>query len=336
MRTMKKGMSRALMALAALVCLLAAAVSSAPAQTSDRPARIGYLSSLSATGGAPQFEAVKRGLRELGYVEGRTITIDARWADGNYERLPALAHELVRLKPDLIISAGGPPPARALQSATSTIPVVFISGSAMASGIVSNLAHPGANLTGLEVFAEELDRKRLELLKDLLVKPARIAVLWNPGNLQGRLQRQEIENAAQAQGVVVRFVEARRPDDLEPAFALIRQERLDAVLVCADPMFTSEYRRVVALTRSSRLPGMHPFRSDAEAGGLASYGTDLFAVYRNAAIYVDKILAGAKPGDLPVQQPTRFELIINLRTARELGLTVPLPLMMRADQLIRE
>lgn len=306
------------------------------AQPGAKRARIGYLSSLSATGGAAQFEAAKRGLRDLGYVEGRTVTIEARWADGDYARLPALARELVQLKPDLIISAGGPPPARALQAATSTIPVVFISGSAMAAGLVSNLAHPGANLTGLEVFAEELDSKRLELLKELLAKPARIAVLWNPGNLQGRVQRQEIESAAQAQGVAVRFVEARRPEDLEGAFALIRQERLDALLVCADPMFTSEYRRVVALARSSRLPAMHPFRSDAEAGGLASYGTDLFAVYRNAAIYVDKILAGARPGDLPVQQPTRFELVINLNTAQELGLTIPLPMMMRADQLIRD
>jgi putative ABC transport system substrate-binding protein len=319
---------------ASLVFVLLCVAISADAQPTGKVRRIGYLSSLSATGGAPMFDAVRQGLRDLGYVEGRTIIIEARWADGNYERLPALATELVSLNPELIVSAGGPPPARALKSITSNIPVVFISGSAMAAGIVSNLGRPGANLTGLEVFAEELDTKRLELLKELLGKPARIAVLWNPGN-QGRRQRQELESSAQAQGMDLRFVEAKRPSDLEPAFARIRQERVDAILLCADPMFTSEYRRVVALVTQTRLPAMHPFRSEAEVGGLISYGTDLFAVYRNAAIYVDRILTGTKPAELPVQQPTRFELVINLKTARELGLTIPLPLMLRADHLIR-
>jgi len=320
---------------AALVFVLLGVVISVNAQPTAKVHRIGYLSSLSAVGGAPQFDAVRQGLRDLGYVEGRTIIIEPRWADGNYDRLPALAKELVSLNPELIVSAGGPPPARALKSLTSTIPVVFISGSAMAAGIVSNLGRPGANLTGLEVFAEELDTKRLELLKELLGKPARIAVLWNPGNLQGSLQRRELESSGQAQGMDLRFVEAKRPADLEPAFARIRQERVDAILVCADPMLTGEYRQVVALVTQTRLPAMYPFRSDAAAGGLISYGTDLFAVYRNAAIYVDKILTGTKPAELPVQQPTRFELVINLKTAKELGLTIPLPLMLRADHLIR-
>ena len=320
---------------AALVFVLLGVVISVNAQPTGKVHRIGYLSSLSAVGGAPQFDAFRQGLRDLGYVEGRTIIIEPRWADGNYERLPALGKELVSLNPELIVSAGGPPPARALKSLTSTVPVVFISGSAMAAGIVSNLGRPGANLTGLEVFAEELDTKRLELLKELLGKPARIAVLWNPGNLQGSLQRRELESSGQAQGMDLRFVEVKRPSDLEPAFARIRQERVDAILVCADPMLTGEYRQVLALVTQARLPAMHPFRSDAAAGGLISYGTDLYAVYRNAAIYVDKILTGTKPAELPVQQPTRFELVINLKTAKELGLTIPLPLMLRADHLIR-
>ncbi len=313
--------------------ILLSAVFAADAQP-VKAHRIGYLSSLSPSGGRPHFAAFRQGLRELGYVEGRNIAIEARWAEGDYERLPALAKELVALEVGLIVSAGGPPAARAAKSATTSIPVVFISGSALAAGIVPNLGRPGGNVTGLEVFAEELDTKRLELFKEALPRSARIAVLWNPGNLKRGRQRQELETAAQAQGTQLRFVEASRPDEIEPAFALIAREA-DAVLVSADPMFTSEYRQIVELAARTRLPAMYPFRGDAEAGGLMSYGTDLYAVYRSAAIYIDKILTGTKPGNLPVQQPTRFELVINLKTAKALGLAIPAELMLRADHVIR-
>ena len=315
-------------------CSLLAAAFLVQAQPAEKMYRIGYLSSLSASGGRLQLEAFRQGLRELGYVEGRTIVIESRWAEGSYESLPNLAKELIGLNPDLLVSANGPPPARALKSATTTIPIVFVSGSAMAAGIVSNLARPEGNLTGLEVLAEELDAKRLELLKQALPRAARVAVLWNPGNLERGLQRQQLEAAAQVQGLRLRFVGVRLPGEIEPAFTAMTRERQDAVLVSADPMLTSEQRRIVELAARTRLPAIYPFRSAAEAGGLMSYGTDLFAVYRAAATYVARILDGAKPADLPVQQPTKFELVINAKTARALGLAIPAPVLARADRVI--
>ena len=304
------------------------------AQPAGKAHRIGYLSSLSASGGRSQFEAFRQGLRDLGYVEGRTIFIEARWAEGNYERLPNLARELVGLNLELIVSAGGPPAARALKSATATIPVVFVSGSAVAAGIVSSIARPGGNVTGFEILAEALDTKRLELVKETLPRAARVAVLWNPGNVEAKLQRQPLEAAAQVQGIRLRFVEARLPGQIELAFTVMARERADVVLVSADPMFTSEYRRVVEMAARTRLPAVYPFRNVAEAGGLMSYGTDLSAIYRSAAIYVDKILSGAKPADLPVQQPTKFELVINMKTAKALGLTIPPTVLLRADLVL--
>ena len=320
---------------AAVSLLLLAAPLAAAAQPAAKTHRIGFLSSLSASSSQFQLEAVRQGLRDLGYVEGRTIVIEARWAEGNYARIPNLARELIGLNLDLIVSAGGPPTARALKSATTTIPIVFVSGSAVAAGIVSSIARPSGNLTGFEILAEELDAKRLELLKEILPKAARVAVLWNPGNLEGRLQRQQLEAAAQVQGMRLRFVEARLPGEIEPAFTVMARERADGVIVSADPMFTSEYRRIVELAARTRLPAIYSLRSASEAGGLMSYGTDLFAVFRSAAIYVDKILTGTKPANLPVQQPTKFELVINAKTAKALGLTIPQSLMVRADQLIQ-
>ena len=317
-----------------LTVVLLTAPFAALAQPAGKAHRIGYLSSLSASGGRSQFEAFRQGLRDLGYVEGRTIFIEARWAEGNYERLPNLARELVGLNLELIVSAGGPPAARALKSATTTIPVVFVSGSAVAAGIVSSIARPGGNVTGFEIFAEALDTKRLELIKETLPRAARVAVLWNPGNVEAKLQRQPLEAAAQAQGIRLRFVEARLPGQIELAFTVMARERADVVLVSADPMFTSEYRRVVEMAARTRLPAVYPFRNVAEAGGLMSYGTDLSAIYRSAAIYVDKILSGAKPADLPVQQPTKFELVINMKTAKALGVTIPPTVLLRADLVL--
>jgi len=312
--------------------LLAATLEAQPAQ---KTYRIGYLSSQSSAGGQLQFEGLRQGLRDLGYVEGRTIVIESRWAEGNYERLPNLAKELIGLNPDLIVAAGGPPAARALKSATTTIPVVFVSGSAVAAGIVSSLARPEGNLTGFEVLAEELDAKRLELLKQALPRAARIAVLWNPLNLERGRQRQQLEAAARAQGLQLRFAEVRLPGEIETAFTAMAGERPDALLVSADPMLLSEGRRIVELAARTRLPAIYPFRRSAEVGGLMSYGTDLFAVYRAAATYVTRILNGAKPADLPVQQPTKFELVINVKTAKAVGLTIPQSLILQADQLIQ-
>ena len=296
--------------------------------------RIGYLGGQSASGGGMRFQAFRQGLRDHGYVEGRNINIDVRWADGNYERLPALARELVGLRSELIMSAGGPPVARALKSATTSTPVVFVSGSAVGAGLVSSLARPGGNLTGVEILAEELDAKRLELLKETLPSATRMAVLWNPDNLKGKLQRQQLEVAARIQGVRLHFIETRVPDDIERAFGALARERADAVLVSADPMLDSEDRRIVELIARARRPAIHGFRSAADAGALMSYGADLLAAYRNVAGYVDKILKGAKPSDLPVEQATKFELVINLKTARALGLKIPPSLLARADHVI--
>ena len=304
------------------------------AQSAGKVHRIGFLSSLASSDGRFQIEALRQGLRDLGYVEGRNVAIEARWAEGDYQRLPRLARELVYLAPDVIVSAGGPPPARALKEATKALPVVFVSGSVMATGLVSSLSRPDGNLTGFEVFAEELDAKRLGLLIEILPKARHVAALWNPGNLEDGQQRKRLQDAARVLGMQIRFVEARRPGEIDGAFASIAREQTDAVVVSADPMFVSERRRIVELAGRNRVPTIYFDRSFAETGGLLSYGTDLFALYRSAGTYVDKILRGAKPADLPVQQPTKFELVINLKTARTLGLTIPQPVLLRADRVI--
>ncbi len=304
------------------------------AQAAAKLHRLGFLSSLAASEGRFQIEALRQALRDLGYVEGRNLAIELRWAEGDYQRLPRMAEELVALNPDVIVAAGGPPPARALKAATQTIPVVFIAGSAMSAGIVSSLSRPGGNLTGLEVFAEELDAKRLELLHEILPKALQVAALWNPGNLESGLQRRQLQDAGRARGMQIQFVEVRLPGELDAAFASIGRERADAVVVSADPMLVSERRRIAELAGRIRVPTIYFDRGFVEAGGLLSYGTDLYTLYRSASTYVDKIIQGAKPADLPVQQPAKFELVINLRTAKALGLAIPPSILLRADRLI--
>ena len=306
----------------------------AEAQPSGKVWRIGYLSSQSAAGGRGSLDAFRQGLRDLGYVEGQNIVIDYRWADGNYERLPTLAKELVSLNLDLIVSTGGSPTVRAAKTATTTVPIVFVTGSAVADGIVSNLARPAGNLTGFDVLAEELDTKQLALLKETLPKAVRVAVLWNPWIQWGEVRRKRLEIAAQALRVKLRFLEAQHPGEIETAFAAIARERSDALFVSADPMFSSEAGRIVRWTARARLPTMYSWRIFVEGGGLMSYSADLAAIYRRAATYVDKILRGAKPADLPVEQPTKYELVINLKTAKALGLTIPPSLLLRADEVI--
>jgi putative ABC transport system substrate-binding protein len=253
----------------------------------SRVYRIAYLSSQSVAGGQPQFDASRLGLRDSGYVEGRNIFIEPRWADGDYARLPKLAIELVRPTPDLIVSAGGPPTARAVKAATTTIPVVFISGHAVEAGIVSSLARPGGNLTGFEVFAEELDVKRLELLKKTFPKAERVVVLWNPTR-EGQAQRRRLESAAPALGLKVRFIGVRNPGEIASALAATARERADAMLLSADPMFVGEARRIIELTAAGRRPAIYPVRTFPEGGGLMSYGADFDAIYRRAATYVEK------------------------------------------------
>jgi putative ABC transport system substrate-binding protein len=317
-----------------LVLALLAAPLAVDAQQS-KIARIGYLSSQSASGGQEYRDAFRQGLRELGYVEGQNLVIEYRWADGNYERLPSLAKELVDLNLDLIVSTGGPPAARAAKAATTTIPVVFVSGSALEAGIVSSLARPGGNLTGFDVFAEELDGKRLELLKQMIPKAALVAILWNPGTPEERVQRDRLDLAARMVRLKLRFVGARHPGELQAAFAAIARERADALLVSTDPMFSSWAGQIIRWTAAARLPTIYFSRSFMGGGGLMSYAPDFVAIYRRAATYVDKILKGAKPGDLPVEQPTKFELAINLKTAKALGLTIPQSLLIQADTLIQ-
>ena len=316
------------------VCLCAPLVSDGQTP-GTKIARIGDLSSQSASGGLALRDAFRQGLQAVGYVEGLNVVIEHRWADGNYERLPGMANELVRLNVDVIVSTGGPPAARAAKAATKTLPVVFVSGSVVETGIVSNLARPGGNITGVEVFAEQLDDKRVEVLKEMLPQALCIAVLWNPATPEGERQRSRLLTAAQAVGVKTRFVDAQHPSELQAAFDSITRDHVHALLVSTDPMFGGEAQRIVRWATAARLPTIYFLRLFVDAGGLMSYGADIAASNRRAATYVDKILKGAKLGDLRVEQPTKFELVINAKTAKTLGLTIPQSILVRANEIIQ-
>ena len=263
--------------------------------------------------------------------------IEYRDAEGKLERLPALAAELVALKVDVIVAAGTPA-ALAAKQATRTLPIVFAAAAdPVASGLVTSLARPGGNVTGLSILAPELVGKCLEQLKQAVPGVSRVAVLWQPGGLGERTEKDMLkgaEVAARALGVRLQFVEARGPADFDRAFSDMTRARAGALTVLASAMFFSERRRLVDLAAKNRLPAVYPLREFVDAGGLMSYGPNLADLFRRAATYVDKILKGAKPGDLPVEQPTKFELVINLKTAKALGLTIPPSLLQRADQVI--
>jgi putative ABC transport system substrate-binding protein len=314
---------------------LLAAPRASEAQQAAKVPRIGFLGA-SATAN-PLREALLQGLRELGYVEGRTVVIEWRSAEGKFERLPALAAELVALKVDVIVT-GSTPGTVAAKQATKTIPIVFASaGDPVSSGLVTNLAQPEGNVTGLSLFGLELVGKRLELLKQVVPGVTRIALLWQPGGQVERTEKdmlKEAEAAARALGVRLPVVEARGPADLERAFSDMTRARAGAVNVWGSNMFNNERRRLVDLAAKNRLPAVYPWREFVDAGGLMAYGPNVADSFRRAATYVDKILKGAKPADLPVEQPTKFELIINLKTAKALGLTIPPSLLGRADQVI--
>jgi ABC-type uncharacterized transport system substrate-binding protein len=316
---------------------LLAAPLAAEAQPEVKIARIGYLSGNLASNSRLR-EAFLQGLRDLGYVEGRNVVIEYRDAEGKLERLPALAAELVALKVDVIV-AGGNLHALAAKQATRTLPIVFAAATdAVENGLVTSLARPGGNLTGLSSIVQELPGKRLEQLKQAVPGISRIAVLWQPGAVGERTERDTlkgVEVAARALGVRVQFVEARGPENFDRAFSEMTTARAGALIVLSSSMFINERRRLVDLAAKNRLPALYPTRESVDAGGLMSYGPNLADSFRRAATYVDRILKGAKPGDLPVEQPTRYELVINLKTAKALGLTIPESLLGRADEVIR-
>src|SRR5436190_10901658 len=317
---------------------LGAAPLAAEAQQAAKVARIGHLSpDLGAS--LHLRNAFLQGLRDLGYVEGRNVVIEYRDAEGKVERLPALAAELVALKVDVIFVPGSTRVTLAAMQATKTIPIVFTNvGDPVESGLVTNLARPGGNVTGLSSLGPELVGKRLELLKQAVPGVDRVAVLWLPGALGERTDKDMLTGAdvaARALGLRLQFVEARGTDEFARAFSDMGSARAGALTVLPSNRFLREHRRLVDLAAENRLPAVYTSREFVDAGGLMSYGANSADLHRRAVTYVDKILKGAKPGDLPVDQPTKFELVFNLKTAKDLGLTIPPSVLARADDLIR-
>ena len=303
----------------------------------QRPAkvpRIGYIDTSSADIASVRLDRLRAGLRDLGYAEGRNIVIEVQWAEGKYERLPALAAELLKQELDVMVAAG-PAAIQVVKRATSTIPVVIVaSGDPLAFGFVASLSRPGGNITGLSAISADLSSKYLELLRVAIPKLSRVAVLMNPGHPRHPDYLKSIQTAAQATGVIVSPVQASTANQVEAAFDVIKRERSGALIVLGDGLFFSQARRIAELAVQQHLPVMFSTREPVESGGLMSYGPNLSEQFYRAATYVDKILKGAKPGDLPVEQPTTIELVINLRTARAIGLAIPQELLLRADKVI--
>jgi putative tryptophan/tyrosine transport system substrate-binding protein len=307
---------------------------SADAQQPTKVPRVGILSDESPLLAADTFEPFAQGLRDLGYVEGQNITFEQRYAEEKDESLPRLAAELVGLQPNVILAIGTPA-ARAAKTATQTIPIVFARISdPIGLGFVTALARPGGNLTGVSLQLTDIEAKRLEFLITAVPDVRRVGVLWIPWLPSGGPELREIEGLARSLILEVVPAEVRSPDDLEPAILALVEQGVGALIVVPGPIFTGHISRMVDLTAKARLPAMFWRKEHVEAGGLMSYGTNYVEMYRRAAAYVDKILKGAKPADIPVEQPTRFELVINLKTAKALGLTIPPLLLARADEVI--
>ncbi len=316
------------------LCILLAPLA-ADAQPPPKIPRIGYLGSSSPSAVAGLLESFRQGLRELGYVEGQNIFIDYRWAEGRPDRLLPLAAELIHLRVDVFVTASNSGVA-ALQQATRTIPIVVATmGDPVGSGFVASLARPGGNITGLSVLAEELGGKWVELLREAVPKVSRVAVLAVSQNPVHRTIWTEIQVAAKALKVTPQRQEVAGPDEIEHAFASLIKGRAQGLIVLPHAVTGAHRTQIVGLAAKNRLPGMYPDRLYVEAGGLMSYGPNFFDLHRRAATYVDKILKGAKPADLPVEQPTKFELVINLKTAKTLGLMIPPSVLIRADQVIQ-
>ena len=296
---------------------------------------IGFLGSGAETAFRPFVSAFRQGLKEVGYVEGQTVSIEFRWANGQYDRLPALASELVRNRVDLILASGGIPSAQAAKNASSTIPVVFSAVSdPVGRDLIASLAHPGGNLTGISIMAVELIPKRFEFLSQLVPKVKEVALLWNPTSEITEGMVKDIQAVVRDRGAQLNVVTATTEDEIDTAFASFDQLHPDALIVGDDPFYTGHREQVVKLASRHGVPAIYQFRDFVVSGGLMSYGISLPAAYRQAAILAGKILAGARPNDVPVQQPEKLELVVNLKTAKALGLTVPPSLLARADEVI--
>jgi putative ABC transport system substrate-binding protein len=335
MERAEKNMNRKITVLTLCAMLFALSLS-ATAQQPKKISRIGYLSNIDAATESARAEAIRLALRELGYIEGQNIAIEYRYAEGKRDRYPELAAELVHLKVDIIVVAGGVAPIQAAKNATKTIPIVMTGGGGdpVEAGLVDSLARPGGNVTGITLL--QLGGKRLELLKEAVPKLARVAVLYDPAAPSPVLEVKEVlPVAARALGLTVQPWEVRDADGFERVFAVMRKERPDGLFVTGGPLINNNHKRTVGFALKSRLPSMYTARGAVDAGGLMYYGADIADSYRRVAYFVDRILKGAKPADLPVEQPTKFELVINLKTAKQIGLTIPQSLLYRADKLIK-
>ena len=321
--------------IATLILSLLTAPLTSQAQHAAHVARLGLLIPGSASAFAPRIEIFRHGLRDLGYVEGQHITLESRFADEQADRLPALAAELVRLQVDVLVT-DGEAGSRAAQHATATIPIVMVSvGDPVGAGFVASLAQPGGNITGLSFMLPDVGGKRLELLREAVPTLSRVAVLWNPAVSASTFAFTETQTAAHALGLQLQSLEVRGPDEFAQAFAAMTSEHADGLMVISNPFFFGHRRQLAEQAVRHRLPAMFHLREYAEAGGLMAYGPNIQGMYRRAAYYVDRILKGAKPADLPVEQPTTFELVLNRKTAQALGITFPPTLLILADEVLQ-
>jgi putative ABC transport system substrate-binding protein len=317
-----------------IVLLSAAAAWPLAARADPKIPRIGFMGNSTAALEANLVDAFRAGLRELGYEEGRNIDIEFRWANGKYDRFPALVSELIADQVDLIVTAGTPA-SMAVKKATTVVPLVMVAvGDPVGTGLVASLARPGGNLTGLSSIAPDLEGKRLQLLREVVPALSRVAMFVNSLNPFHISSMDQARAAAQAMGIKVQMHDIRKSEDLDGAFAAIRKERPDALLILADRLFLHDRQRIVEFAKEQRLPNVNAYKELVEDGGLMSYGPSYEDMHKRAAIYVDKILKGAKPADLPIEQPSKFTFVVNLKAAKALGLTVPSQLLGLSDQLI--
>ena len=322
----------------ALYAMLFAPSFPAEAQQPKKVPRIGYLSLLDPAAEFTRAEGIRLAMRELGYIEGQNIAIEYRYAEGKQDRAPEFAAELVRLNVDIIVAAGGNVAVRAAKNATQKIPIVMVGGGAdpVKAGLIASLARPGGNVTGFTNLGGELGGKRLELLQEAIPKLSRVAVLYEPAAPSAVVELKEVlPAAARALRLTMQPWDVRAADDFDKVFASLKRERPDGLYVLGGPLMTANLKRMVELESKNRLPSVHSNKEAVDAGGLMYYGADLADSYRRVAYYVDRIMKGAKPADLPVEQPTKFELVINLKTAKQIGLTIPQSMLYRADKIIK-